>query len=90
MPSSPNYVRDYKQEYKTAKRRKEVAAGSNGANAKRKKARRALEKAGKVRKNDGKDVHHKNGNPRDNRRSNLSVTSRSKNRSNNKQSRRKK
>lgn len=43
-------------------------------------ARRALTKAGKVRKGDGKDVHHKNGNPQDNRLSNLSVLSKKKNR----------
>ncbi len=81
MPSSKNYKRDYKQEYKTAKKRKEVASGSNGANASRKRARRALEKAGKVRKGDGKDVAHKNGNPKDNKKSNLGVQSKSKNRS---------
>lgn len=81
MPSSKNYVRDYKQEYKTAKRRKEVAAGKNGANAKRKAARRKLEKAGLVRKGDGKDVDHKNRNPKDNRRSNLRAVSKSTNRS---------
>lgn len=79
MPSSKNYVRDYKQEYKTAKKRKEVAAGSKGANAKRKAARRKLEKAGVNVK--GKDVHHKDGNPKNNKRSNLTVSSKSKNRS---------
>lgn len=79
MPSSKNYIRNYRQEYKTAKRRKEVAAGSNGANAKRKAARRKLQKAGVNVK--GRDVHHKNGNPKDNKRSNLTVSSKSKNRS---------
>lgn len=74
-------ARDYKQEYKTAKRRGEVSAGPNGDNASRKRARRALEKAGVVRKNDGKDVAHKNGNPKDNRRSNLTATSKTSNRS---------
>jgi hypothetical protein len=39
----------------------------------RNKARRLMEKAGKVRKGDGKDVDHKNGNPRNNSRSNLQV-----------------
>lgn len=73
--------RDYKQEYKTAKRRGEVSAGPNGDNASRKRARRALEKAGVVRKGDGKDVAHKNGNPKDNRRSNLKATSKTANRS---------
>ena len=81
MPSSPNYVRDYKQEYKTAKRRKEVAAGPNGVNASRKRARRKLEKAGLVRKGDGKDVAHKDNNARNNSRGNLAVQSKSRNRS---------
>lgn len=79
MPSSKNYVRNYKQEYATAKRRKEVAAGSNGENAKRKAARRKLQKAGvKVK---GKDVAHKNNNAKDNSRKNLAVQPKSQNRS---------
>ena len=40
-----------------------------------------MEKSGSVKKNDGKDVHHKNGNPKDNSRSNLTVKSKSTNRS---------
>jgi hypothetical protein len=43
-------------------------------------ARRAMDKAGKVSKGDGKDVDHKNGNPQDNRKSNWKVMSKSKNR----------
>jgi 5-methylcytosine-specific restriction endonuclease McrA len=58
MPSSPGYVRDYKQERKTAIRRGEVL-GSDSPNAKRKRLRRQMEKEGKVRKHDGKDVDHK-------------------------------
>jgi hypothetical protein len=38
-------------------------------------------KLGKVKKGDGKDVAHKNGNPRDNRAKNLKVSSVKKNRS---------
>jgi len=38
-------------------------------------------KAGKVRKGDGKDVDHKNGNPKDNSKKNLRVASKSSNRS---------
>ena len=37
-----------------------------------------LERAGKVKKGDGKDVHHKDGNPLNNKLSNLSVTSKAK------------
>jgi len=49
--------------------------------AARNTARRRMIKAGKARKGDGKDVHHKDGNPRNNKRGNLAVTSKSKNRS---------
>jgi hypothetical protein len=50
-------------------------------NAARKRARRALEKEGKVKPFDGKDVIHKSGNPMNNKRSNLGVQSKSENRS---------
>lgn len=58
MPSSPGYRRDYAQETKTAKARGETG-GSDSDNAKRHKLRRAMEKSGKVRLNDGKDVDHR-------------------------------
>jgi hypothetical protein len=53
MPSSPNYKRDYKQEAaaESPERKKQRAM--------RNKARREMEKAGKVRKGDGKHVDHK-------------------------------
>lgn len=38
-----------------------------------------MEKLGKVKPKDGKHVDHKNGNPRDNRTSNLRTTSARKN-----------
>lgn len=79
MPSSKNYKRDYRQEYATAKKRKEVASGPNGDNAKRKAARRKLEKAGVNVK--GKDVAHKDDNPKNNSRKNLAVQSKKTNRS---------
>lgn len=83
MPSSPHYKRDYKQEAKTAKKRGEQGTGSDSGNAKRKRARRLMEKKGKVKKGDGKDVHHKKEIKRGggNSASNLAVTSKSKNRS---------
>lgn len=73
MPSSPNYKRDYKQERKTALKR-----GDGKKNASRKSARRAYEKAkGKC----NGDVHHKDGNPKNNAISNLKCVSVRKNRS---------
>jgi hypothetical protein len=44
-------------------------------------ARRRMIAAGKARKGDGKDVDHKDGNPRNNSKSNLRVQSKSTNRS---------
>jgi hypothetical protein len=49
--------------------------------AMRNAARRKMIAAGKVRKGDGKDVAHKNNNPRNNSFSNLAVQSKAKNRS---------
>lgn len=49
--------------------------------AQRNAARRKMEKAGKVRKGDGKDVAHKDNNTANNSYSNLAVQSKSKNRS---------
>lgn len=70
-------ARDYKSEYKnyhgkTAQKKKRAS---------RNEARRKLEAGGVVRKGDGKDVHHKDGNPRNNTRSNLKVTTKKANRS---------
>jgi hypothetical protein len=78
MPSSPNYVRDYKQEAKTAK-----ARGENPDDATRHRARYAMEKAGKAAKNDGKDVGHKRalGKGGTNHPGNLEMQARSDNRS---------
>ena len=53
MPSSPNYVRNYKQEEATAR-----ARGDTKKRAERNKARREMMRAGKVHKGDGKDVDH--------------------------------
>ena len=55
MPSSPNYKRNYKKEYSNYDGKPSVKK----KRAKRNKARRAMERAGKVRKGDGKDVNHK-------------------------------
>lgn len=52
-PSSKNYIRDLKQERKTS-----LARGEGPKNAVRKQARRDMEKAGKVKPFDSKDVDH--------------------------------
>jgi len=78
MPSSKNYKRDYKQEWATAKSR-----GEDTDNAMRHRARYAMEKEGKVSRNDGKDVGHVTAVKRGgtNAPSNLKVQSQSENRS---------
>lgn len=53
MASPPGYKRDYKQERKTS-----LARGERTDNIERKRARRALEKEGRVSKGDGKDIDH--------------------------------
>ena len=81
MPSSPNYKRDTKQEYKTAKARGEIGTGSDSDNAKRHRARRAALKTGKVRS--GQDLDHKTPLSKggSNRPANTRAASPSKNRS---------
>lgn len=54
MPSSANYVRDYKQEQKTAKKR-----GEDKDKIKRNKARQRAIAAGQASVGDGKDIGHK-------------------------------
>lgn len=56
MPSSKDYVRDYKQENNTAEKRGE-RGGSNADDSKRKRLRRKALKMGMVRP--GQDLDHK-------------------------------
>jgi len=69
-------TRDYRKEYLatqgTAKGKKDRAA--------RNAARAKLMKEGRVKKGDGKEVDHKNFNPRDNSSSNLRVVDKKTNR----------
>lgn len=69
-------ARNYKKEYAEYHSKPE----QKKRRAKRNAARAKMEKAGKVRKGDGKDVDHKNRNPNNNSTSNLRVTSQKKNR----------
>jgi len=78
MPSSKNYVRDYSKngegKYQGSSKQKKNRAGRN-------KIRRQMEREGRVSKGDGKDIHHVDGNPRNNSMGNTVVQSRSSNRS---------
>lgn len=70
-------MRNYKKEYKnyhSSSEQKKRRASRNSARAK-------LLKANKVKKGDGKDVTHRNGNPKDNKRKNLGISTKNKNRS---------
>lgn len=73
MPSTRNYKKEYSNYQGTAEQKKKRAS--------RNSARSAMVKAGRVRKGDGKDVDHKNGNPKDNSKKNLRAISKSANRS---------
>ena len=59
MPSSANYVRDYKQERKTAKARKETGVGSKSGDATRHRARRKVEKKLGKKLSPSQHVDHK-------------------------------
>lgn len=70
---SRNYRKEY-DNYQGTEQQKKNRASRNAA-------RRKLAAGGAVKKGDGKDVNHRNGNPKDNSRKNLSVTTKSANRS---------
>tara|TARA_A100001201_G_C3936237_1_gene155099 strand:- start:282 stop:527 length:246 start_codon:yes stop_codon:yes gene_type:complete len=70
-------ARNYKKEYKNYQGKPE----QKKRRAQRNRVRRMMERLGKVKKGDGKDVHHKDGNPMNANKSNLKVVRRSKNRS---------
>ena len=70
-------MRNYKNEYK----KYQGTTVQKKKRASRNAARNALKKTGAVKKGDGRDVNHRNGNPMDNRAKNLSVTTKRANRS---------
>tara|TARA_B100001057_G_scaffold169914_1_gene170693 strand:- start:110 stop:352 length:243 start_codon:yes stop_codon:yes gene_type:complete len=70
-------MRNYKSEYK----KYQGTSTQKKNRASRNAARNTLKKVGAVKKGDGKDVNHRNGNPRDNSAKNLSVTTKRANRS---------
>jgi hypothetical protein len=69
--------RNYRKEYDNYQGRPEQIKNR----AKRNAARRKLMKEGVVRKGDGKDVDHRDSNPKNNSRKNLRAQSKSNNRS---------
>lgn len=69
-------TRNYKKEYAAYHSKTDQKKNRAGRN----KARRSAMAAGKVKKGDGQDVHHKDGNPRNNKKGNVKVVSRKKNR----------
>jgi hypothetical protein len=68
--------RDYRREYDTF----HATEAQKKRRAARNKARRMMEKNGRVSKGDGKEVDHKNKNPLDNSPDNLRIRSRTANR----------
>lgn len=69
-------TRDYKAEYKKF----QSSTKSKKDRASRNKMRRRLLATGRVRKGDGKDIDHKDGNPRNNSLQNIRVVSKKLNR----------
>ena len=61
--------RNYEKEYETFQKLPKQKKNRASRNA----ARRKMQKEGRVTKGDGKDVHHRDGNPRNNSKGNLSI-----------------
>lgn len=80
MATGPNSQKNTKARQR-AQKKYNAKPEQKKKRASRNKARRQMMKAGKVRKGDGKDVAHKNGNALDDRMSNYAVQSKRKNRS---------
>ncbi len=68
--------RNYRKEYDKF----QSSSSSKKDRANRNKVRRLALRLKKVKKNDNKDIDHKDGNPRNNKKSNLRIVSRSTNR----------
>lgn len=72
-------MRDYKAEYNNYHSKPDQKKRRAGRN----QARRLMERAGRVKKGDGKDVDHRNRNPKVNTLRNLRIQSPAQNRSRN-------
>lgn len=73
-------MRDYKKEYANYQGKPDQIKRRSSRN----KARALMVARGMAKKGDGKDVDHRNRNPKDNRPSNLRIQSKSANRARNK------
>ena len=73
MPKKRDYKKEYNRDHASTKAKKDRAS--------RNKVRRQALKSGRVKKGDGKDVHHVDGNPRNNSAKNLRGVKKSANRS---------
>ena len=69
----PKKKRNYRKEYDNYQGKKKQKKRRASRNA----SRATMKKKGKVSKGDGKDVHHRDGNPKNKKASNLKVTSKS-------------
>jgi hypothetical protein len=69
-------MRNYRKEYDNYQGTPEQRKNRSSRN----KARRKMVTSGKASKGDGKDVHHKDGNPKNNARKNLTIMGKSLNR----------
>ena len=69
-------ARSYKDEYAKF----QSSTKSKKDRASRNKVRKAALRSGRVKKGDGRDIDHVDGNPRNNSKKNLRVVSKSKNR----------
>lgn len=58
MPSSPGYVRNYKEEYATARKRGESGTGHSSGSAERHRLRRLAIKKGLIKAGSHNDVDH--------------------------------
>ena len=73
----PKKKRNYRKEYDNYQGKKKQIKNRTARHS----SRAAMINKGKATKGDGKDVHHKDGNPRNKKASNLKVVSKTKNRS---------
>lgn len=73
-------ARDHHREWVLSKKKYDSKPSVKAKRNSRKRARYKLEKEGRVKRNDGRDVDHKDRNANNNARSNLRVRSRKANR----------